>query len=94
MNLHLYEIHQAFAVISFDASSNAYLMRAFRADGNYIDANAEVDESGSFIWGFQVEHVGEVRYTIKNENGKWVEKGEMNRNGSWFPFFGMTLTKD
>jgi hypothetical protein len=88
-------IHQAFAVISFDAANDQYLMRAIRADGKNIDAEAKVDENGNFIWGFTIEQVGEVRYTVKLEDDKWVETGEMNRDGTqWFPFLGMTLTKD
>jgi hypothetical protein len=69
-------------------------MRAYRADGNYVEAEARVDEEGSFVWGFSLEHVGEVRYTTRLVDGKWVETGEMNRDGNWFPFFGMTLVKE
>jgi hypothetical protein len=87
-------IHQAFAVISFDAANEKYLMRAIRADGKNIDAEAKVDENGNFIWGFTIEQVGEVRYTVKFEDAKWIETGEMNRNGNWYPFLGMTLTRD
>jgi len=86
-------IHLAFAVISFDAANDKYLMRAFRADGNYRDAEARVDPDGNFVWGFSIEQVGEVRYTTSLEEDKWVETGEMNRGGTWFPFFGMTLTR-
>lgn len=87
-------IHQAFAVISFDKFQNEYLMRAFRADGNYIDAEAKVDENGSFVWGFTHPQAGQMRYTISLKDGKWFETGEMSRDGNnWFQFFEMTLTK-
>jgi hypothetical protein len=87
-------IHQAFAVISFDKVQNKYLMRAFRADGNYIDAVAKVDENGSFVWGFTHPQAGKMRYTISINDGNWVETGEMSRDGNnWFQFFEMTLSK-
>ena len=87
-------IHQAFAVISFDKAQNEYLMRAYRADGNFIDAEARVDENGSFIWGFTHPQAGQMRYTILLKDGKWMETGEMSRDGNnWFQFFEMTLAK-
>ncbi len=87
-------IHQAFAVISFDKVENEYLMRAFRADGNYIDAEAKVDENGSFVWGFTHPQAGQMRYTILLKDGKWIEAGEMSRDGNnWFQFFEMSLSK-
>ena len=86
--------HEAFAVISFNKAQKEYLMRAFRADGNFIDAEAKVDENGSFIWGFTHPQAGQMRYTILLKDGKWVEIGEMSRDGNnWFQFFEMTLTK-
>lgn len=88
-------IHQAFAVISFDTEKNKYLMRAFKVDGNYIDAEASVDGNGDFIWGFTLPQTGQIRYTIKLEDDKWVEIGEMNGDGhNWFQFFGMTLSRE
>jgi len=87
-------IHQAFAIISFDKAQKKYLMRAFKADGNYLDAEAKVDEKGSFIWGFTHPQAGQMRYTILLKDGKWMETGEMNRDGdNWFQFFEMILTK-
>ena len=87
-------IHQAYAVISYDRANQKYLMRAFRGDGNYIDADARVDEDGSFVWGFTHPMAGRMQYTIRLVDGKWVEKGEMTRdNTTWFPFFEMTLSK-
>ncbi len=87
-------IHQAFAVISYDRAAQKYLMRAYRGDGNYIDADVEVTQDGSFIWGFTHPQAGRMKYTIRMTNGKWIETGEMSRdNTTWFPFFEMTLEK-
>jgi hypothetical protein len=89
-------IHQAFAIISYDLTNKKYLMRAFRADGNYIDAaDAVVDENGSYVWGFTHPQAGKIRYTIKLIDSKWVEKGEISRDGNtWNQFLEMTLSKE
>ena len=87
-------IHQAFAVISYDKAAQKYLMRAYRGDGNYIDADAEVAPDGSFVWGFTHPQAGRMKYTIRMTDGKWIETGEMSRdNTTWFPFFEMTLSR-
>ncbi|MBP6334894.1 MAG: hypothetical protein KA444_05425 [Bacteroidia bacterium] len=87
-------IHQAFAVISYDMHEKKYMMRAYKADGNYVDANVTVEDDGSFVWGFTHPQAGQMKYTIKLIDNKWVEKGEMNRDGQrWIQFFEMTLNK-
>ena len=87
-------IHQAFAIVSYDKATQKYLMRAFRGDGNYVDADFEVVSDGIFIWGFTHPQAGRMKYTIRMTDGKWIETGEMSRdNTTWFPFFEMTLEK-
>ena len=87
-------IHQVFAVISYDQQAGKYLMRAFRADGNYVDADFKFLEDGRIQWGFTHPMAGEVRYTIELTDKKWTEKGAMSRDGkSWMPFFEMNLEK-
>lgn len=86
--------HQAYAVISYDRSAQKYLMRAFRGDGNYVDADVSFDDDGSLVWGFYHPQGGKVKYTIRLVDGKWVEKGEMSQdNMTWFPFLEMTLSR-
>lgn len=88
-------IHQAFAIISYDRVNQKYLMRAIKGDGNYIDADAYVADDGSFIWGFKHPQAGQIKYTTRLENGKWVERGESTRdNITWYPFIEMTLSKN
>jgi len=88
-------VHQAFAVISYDQAAGKYLMRAIRGDGNHVDADFAVNPDGSITWGFTHPMAGQVRYTIRLEDGKWVENGEMNRDGkSWVPFFEMQLERE
>jgi|WetSurMetagenome_2_1015567.scaffolds.fasta_scaffold511349_1 hypothetical protein len=87
-------VHEAFAVISYDLINKKYLIRAFLANGNYIDADIRVDDDGTIIWGYKHPQAGEIKYTIKVANGKWDEKGEMNRDGvNWILFFQMNLEK-
>jgi hypothetical protein len=87
-------IHEAFAVISYDLSNKKYLIRAFLTNGNYIDADIRVDDTGTIIWGYKHPQAGEIKYTLKIADGKWDEKGEMNRDGiNWTPFFQMNLEK-
>lgn len=87
-------IHQALGFISWDQQNNKYLMRAFRADGNHVDADFRVADDGSIHWGFTHPMAGQIRYIIRLDNGQWVESGEMSRDGqSWRPFLEMRLTR-
>ena len=87
-------IHQAFALISYDQAAGQYLLRAVRADGNHVDADFSVQPDGSIVWGFVHPMAGRVRYTIRNAAGKWVESGEMSRDGqTWTPFLAMQLER-
>jgi hypothetical protein len=88
-------VHNALAVISYDSAARKYLFRAFRADGNYIDANVTLTEKG-LIWGFRPpQQGGEIRYTIKlTDAGQWHEIGEFSMDGKqWRKFFEMTLQR-
>ncbi len=88
-------VHQALAVISYDLATGKYVIRAFRGDGNSVDADGLVEENGSFVWGFSLPQQGEVKYTIHPVDGRWVEKGEFSQDGSnWFQFLGMDLKKE
>ncbi|MCC5648236.1 hypothetical protein LC607_36300 [Nostoc sp. CHAB 5824] len=87
-------IHEAFALISYDQAGDRYLMRAIRGNGNYVDAETRLLEDGAFEWKFKSPQAGEIRYTIRLVNSQWVEKGEINRDGTnWIQFFEMTLNK-
>jgi hypothetical protein len=87
-------IHEAFALISYDQANSRYLMRAIRGNGNYVDAETHLLEDGAFEWKFRSPQAGEIRYTIRLINSQWVEKGEINRDGTnWIQFFEMTLNK-
>jgi len=89
-------VHQAFAVLSYDSKNQKFKMRAYKSDGAFVDADAEIDENGNFIWGFNHPYAGEIRFTIKqNEKGQWHETGEVSRDKgkTWFQNFEMILNK-
>lgn len=88
-------VHQALAVISFDSKANKFQFRAFRADGNFIDADVTPGDK-SLVWGFRdPQRNVEIKYTIKlNDAGQWFEAGEFSMDGkTWRKFFEMTLQR-
>lgn len=88
-------VHNALAVISYDSRSKKYQFRAFRADGNFVDAEVTAG-TNSLVWGFREPQRNiEIKYTIKlNEAGQWFEIGEFSMDGkTWQKFFEMTLQR-
>ena len=87
-------IHNAFAVVSYDRDARVYRFRAYRANGNFVDAEASVAEN-TLVWGFRDARAGEIRFTIRlDERRQWVEIGELSRDGrTWQKFFEMTLRR-
>lgn len=85
-------VHHAFAVISQDEAAGGYHFRSHLADGRSGDYRAEWKD-GAFVWYMEIPHTGRMRYTIRIEGRTWKEVGEMEREGRWFPFFGMEMTR-
>lgn len=87
-------VHNAFAIVSYDAKAKRYRFQAYTDRGQYEDAEAKVAE-GRLEWGFRIPQFGEVRYTITvNDKGQWSEIGEVSRDGKeWRKFFAMTLER-
>jgi hypothetical protein len=88
-------IHQAFAIISYDAQNTKYLMTAFRGDGEQINAETKLIDSNTFQWSFSNPMAGLIKFTISVKNNVWTETGEMSRdNGTtWTKYFEMILDK-
>ena len=63
----------AFAILSWDAEKNAYVMRSY-ANGMAIDAPVQVSDGG-FDWTVPARG-GEVRYHTRYDNGVWTESGD------------------
>lgn len=87
-------VHNAFAVLWFDAEAKAFRMKAFRATGHTVDPEIAVSE-GKIVWGFTDPRAGRIRFTVTHlPDGRWHEIGEMSRDGTtWMKFFEMNLTR-
>lgn len=73
-------VHDALAVISWDASRDRYRVDAWKADGTYIEASGRL-EGDAFIWGFETDK-GQMRFTIDlSDPDRWSEIGEFSRDG-------------
>lgn len=86
-------VHNAFGVLSYDPKAERYLLRAINREGLTVDVVPEVGEQ-RFVWGFETR-AGSFRYTLTlDEQGRWHEVGEINREAdTWNQFFEMTLTR-
>lgn len=88
-------VFHALAVMSYDAQGKKYKVKAYRAEGQSVDADLVLGEKG-FVWGFKEPARGtEVRYTMRlTDKGEWHEVGEYTLDGkSWTKFIEMTLTR-
>lgn len=91
-------VFNALALVSYDAPTKAYKMRAHRMEGVAVDAHVKLHDTGrGFDWGFEVPGQKiEIGYTMTlTDDGKWHEVGRMSRDGgkTWNQFFEMTLTR-
>ena len=86
-------VHNALAVVSYDLQKKNLRFSAYQANGQTIDAEAKITQSG-LEWGF-TQVYGTIRFTITlNEKGEWHEIGEINPDGkNWYKNFEMTLQK-
>ncbi len=85
-------VHDALAVLSYDAQQGRYLLRSFTAEGRYVDADVEMGDE-QFVWSFDVPQ-GHVRYTMTYEEGRWNEIGAFSADSqTWQQFMEMNLTR-
>ena len=88
-------VFNALAVISYDAEAKKYAIKAYRAEGQSVDAILTLIDKG-FVWGFQdAQRRVQVRYTMTlTDKGEWNEVGEYSPDGkAWTKFIEMTLTR-
>lgn len=90
-------VFNALAVVSHDAQSGKYSIKAYRAEGQSVEATLTLSDSGKgFVWGFKEPTRGtEVRYTMTlTDKDQWHEVGEYTLDGkAWTKFIEMTLTR-
>lgn len=88
-------IHSAFAVIHASADGSGLAMRAFTAEGRWIDPEIVRTERG-YTWKMRDSRVGLIRYEMTlDENNRWIENGFFSRDdgATWSQFLGMVLTR-
>lgn len=86
----------AVANIFYDKSVDAYRMFAFRATGQFTEADIDILGENHFKWYFSPYPNSMIEYEVMvNEEGRWIEKGRFSRDGvQWHPFISMDLEKD
>jgi len=88
-------LFNALGVMSYDAQAKKYKVKAYRSEGQSVDADMTLTEKG-FIWGFKEPQRGlEVKYTMTvTPKGEWHEIGEFSQDAkTWTKFIEMTLTR-
>ena len=89
-------VHDAMAILYFDAFQHVYKMDSHLASGLYTNASFEVLKSNEqFQWSFDTP-MGKIRYTIDitDDGSKWNEIGEFSQDGTnWIKTFEMNLQK-
>lgn len=88
-------VHHAFAVIHRNRDNSGITMRAFTADGRWIDPEITATGSG-YTWSMTDPRAGRIKYEMAlSSDGAWQENGFYSRdNGAtWTQFMGMTLRR-
>jgi hypothetical protein len=88
-------VHQAFAVIHNNHERTGIMMRAFTAEGHWLDPEI-IPTAKGYTWYMADPRIGKIRYDmVVDEQGRWVENGFFSRDDgkTWTQFMGMVLTK-
>ena len=88
------EVHNALGVIWWDAAARELRMRAWLADGRWVDATPTV-EGSTLRWGHRDQTGTETRYTVTGlAEGVWREVGERRApGGEWTRFTELELRR-
>lgn len=89
-------VHYAYGVITYNPWMQQYNIRAYKAEGLYIDAPGKVLPDGALEWRIESRHTGIMKNTARlMEDGSWVEVGEQSRDEgkTWQHYFEMRLHK-
>lgn len=85
--------HHAIGIIYYNLDKKTYELKSITQDGLTTLAEAHIDESGDFIWGFDVPG-GRVQFTITITENAWIEKGAFSMDGNtWYPTMEMSLKR-
>lgn len=86
-------IHNAMAMVCYDAKAKQLRFRAYQAGGRSVDSEAKV-ANGQLEWGLE-EGGRSMRFIIKLDAAdRWFEIGEVSTDGkTWRQFFEMKLQR-
>jgi hypothetical protein len=85
-------VHEALAVVSYDDHAKRYRWEAHDLRGQAITVEPKLIDGG-LEWGFRNGGVT-VRFTIKFDEKRWHEVGEVSADGTtWNKFLEMTLER-
>ena len=86
--------HEALALLYYDDRAGRYHWNAHDLRGGAIAVEPKLVDGG-FEWGFRAEERGvTVRFTIRFDEKRWHEVGEMSADGkTWNKFLEMTLER-
>lgn len=86
-------VHQAFAMVSWDAEAGTHVMHAYSAGGGPVTDTPHV-AADSLVWGFAEASGGRIRFTIHFDAARWREVGEYSPDGvQWHRFLEMDLRR-
>jgi hypothetical protein len=88
-------VHQAFAVVHHNHERTGIMMRAFTAEGHWLDPEIVATEKG-YTWYMTDPRIGRIRYDmVLDDQDRWVEDGYYSRDDgkTWTHFMGMVLTR-
>jgi hypothetical protein len=86
-------INNALGILSYNESSNKFMLRVVNFNGSYAEADARITQPFTFEWSMRYQGVY-WKYIIEVKNKKWLEKGYSSTDGTnWNPFFEMELSK-
>lgn len=85
-------VHDAMAMLTWDADRAAYRFRTALADGHGGDYPLELRANG-FTWTMTLPQ-GRIDYQIDYQGDRWIERGFRSvANGKQVQFFEMTLSR-
>ena len=87
-------IHNAMALITYNAYTKVYNFKSHLSNGRSTDAVMIVKSDKEFEWSFETPNGMKFRYEIKFTDNTWTEEGFMARDGKNFvKFMGMNLKR-
>ncbi len=86
-------VHDALALVTWDAAGERYRWQARRAGADWIDSTLSILSPGRFRWQTPPAAT-QMRFTFEVADGRWRHLGEASRDGvQWIPVLGFELQR-